>query len=109
MESTYTVAKGFPSNATVIYGDTDSVMVDFHLTSIHEAMKLGREAAALVSEHFVKPIKLEFEKVYFPYLLLIKKRYAGLLWTTPEKWDKLDAKGIEVRSYLFGIRRIRNG
>lgn len=24
-----------------------------------------------------------------------KKRYAGLLWTRPEKYDKLDAKGIE--------------
>ena len=24
-----------------------------------------------------------------------KKRYAGLYWTKPEKYDKLDAKGIE--------------
>lgn len=49
-----------------------------------------------VTEHFVKPIKLEFEKVYFPYLLISKKRYAGLYWTKPDKWDKMDAKGIEV-------------
>lgn len=44
----------------------------------------------------MKPIKLEFEKVYFPYLLISKKRYAGLYWTKPEKWDKMDTKGIEV-------------
>jgi DNA polymerase delta subunit 1 len=25
-----------------------------------------------------------------------KKRYAGLLWTKPEKFDKIDAKGIET-------------
>jgi DNA polymerase delta subunit 1 len=25
-----------------------------------------------------------------------KKRYAGLLWTKKEKWDKIDAKGIET-------------
>ncbi len=25
-----------------------------------------------------------------------KKRYAGLLWTKPEKYDKIDAKGIET-------------
>ena len=25
-----------------------------------------------------------------------KKRYAGLLWTNPEKYDKLDAKGLET-------------
>jgi DNA polymerase elongation subunit (family B) len=45
---------------------------------------------------FVRPINLEFEKVYFPYLLISKKRYAGLYWTKPEKYDKMDAKGIEV-------------
>jgi DNA polymerase delta subunit 1 len=47
---------------------------------------------------FVRPINLEFEKVYFPYLLISKKRYAGLYWTKPEKYDKMDAKGIEVQS-----------
>lgn len=31
-------------------------------------------------------------QVYFPYLLMSKKRYAGLLWTVPEKWDKMDTK-----------------
>ncbi len=57
----------------------------------------GSEAAAFVTGFFKKPIKLEFEKVYFPYLLINKKRYAGLYWTKPEKWDKMDTKGIEVR------------
>ena len=31
-------------------------------------------------------------QVYNPYLLINKKRYAGLLWTSPDKWDKMDAK-----------------
>jgi DNA polymerase elongation subunit (family B) len=86
-------------DATVIYGDTDSVMVRFGTDDLAESMKLGREAAAFVTSKFIKPIQLEFEKVYFPYLLISKKRYAGLLWTKPEKYDKLDAKGIEVRFY----------
>jgi DNA polymerase delta subunit 1 len=30
--------------------------------------------------------------VYYPYLLMNKKRYAGLLWTKPDKWDKMDSK-----------------
>jgi DNA polymerase delta subunit 1 len=54
----------------------------------------------LVTKSFIKPIKLEFEKVYFPYLLINKKRYAGLYWTNPVKYDKMDAKGIEASGYL---------
>ena len=41
---------------------------------------------------FIKPIKLEFEKCYYPYLLMNKKRYAGLLWTNTDKHDKMDCK-----------------
>ncbi len=57
----------------------------------------GSQAADFVTAKFIKPIKLEFEKVYFPYLLISKKRYAGLYWTRPDKYDKMDTKGIEVR------------
>merc|ERR1719186_1976852 len=96
VESKYTVANGYEHDAKVIYGDTDSVMVRFGVNTVAEAMKLGVEAAAEVSEKFVKPIKLEFEKVYFPYLLINKKRYAGLYFTKPDTWDKIDCKGIET-------------
>jgi DNA polymerase delta subunit 1 len=96
VEKRFTIANGYSHDAQVIYGDTDSVMVKFGTEDLAEAMKLGEEAAAYVSSKFVKPIKLEFEKVYFPYLLINKKRYAGLYWTRPEKYDKMDTKGIET-------------
>ena len=35
-------------------------------------------------------------QVYFPYLLINKKRYAGLYWTNPTTHDKMDCKGIET-------------
>lgn len=57
---------------------------------------LGQEAAELVTKKFVSPIKLEFEKVFCPFLLMNKKRYAGLLYTNPNRYSRLDTKGIEV-------------
>lgn len=96
VESTFKANNGYANDAIVIYGDTDSVMVNFGVGTVEEAMKLGREAASKISETFTKPIKLEFEKVYFPYLLINKKRYAGLYWTKPDKFDKMDCKGIET-------------
>lgn len=96
VEAKYTVENGYKTNAKVIYGDTDSVMVKFGVESVAESMELGKEAASYVSGHFVKPIKLEFEKVYFPYLLISKKRYAGLYFTKADKHDKMDCKGIET-------------
>lgn len=96
VEEKYRIQNGYSHDAVVVYGDTDSVFVKFGTGSVEEAMKLGVEAAEMVSETFLHPIKLEFEKVYFPYLLLNKKRYAGLYWTKPEKHDYLDTKGIET-------------
>ncbi|KAI9827344.1 MAG: DNA-directed DNA polymerase delta [Sarea resinae] len=96
VESHYTIANGYTHDAQVIYGDTDSVMVKFGPKDLAKVMELGQEAANFVSSKFIKPIKLEFEKVYFPYLLINKKRYAGLYWTQTEKYDKMDSKGIET-------------
>ncbi|PON63164.1 DNA-directed DNA polymerase [Trema orientale] len=96
VEDKFTTLGGYEHNAEVIYGDTDSVMVQFGVPSVGAAMNLGREAADFISGTFIKPIKLEFEKVYYPYLLISKKRYAGLFWTNPDKFDKMDTKGIET-------------
>jgi DNA polymerase delta subunit 1 len=117
VEAEYSMKNGYDHDAKVVYGDTDSVMVRFGCPDLPTAMRLGAgqilrrlawialtigaEAADLVSSKFIKPIKLEFEKVYFPYLLISKKRYAGLYWTKPDKYDKMDTKGIEVRVSIF--------
>ncbi|XP_064480973.1 DNA polymerase delta catalytic subunit-like isoform X2 [Ornithodoros turicata] len=96
VEARYTKANGYPADSKVIYGDTDSVMIQFGVDTLPEAMRMGKEAAEYVTSKFIRPINLEFEKVYFPYLLINKKRYAGLLYTKPETYDKMDCKGIET-------------
>ncbi|PPQ63372.1 hypothetical protein CVT24_005637 [Panaeolus cyanescens] len=96
VEAEYCIANGKSHDAEIIYGDTDSVMVRFGPNDLATVMALGNEAAEFVTQKFIKPIKLEFEKVYYPYLLISKKRYAGLYWTKVEKYDKMDSKGIET-------------
>ena len=39
-------------------------MVKFGVATVAESMELGKQAAEYVSSHFLKPIKLEFEKVH---------------------------------------------
>lgn len=96
VESKYCIANGYKHDSKVIYGDTDSVMIRFGCDNLSDSMDLGKEAADYVSTLFPPPIKLEFEKVYYPYLLINKKRYAGLSFSTLETHDKMDCKGIET-------------
>jgi len=96
VEERYNIKNGYEHDSLVIYGDTDSVMIRFGVKTVAEAMVLGKEAAIYVTQQFVKPINLEFEKVYYPYLLINKKRYAGLYYSKPDKFDKMDCKGIET-------------
>ena len=87
----------------VIYGDTDSVMVIFDTTQekttedkLKKSFELGERAADEITKIFKKPIELEMEKCYHPYLLFAKKRYAGKMYTKPEKHDYIDVKGLEL-------------
>jgi DNA polymerase elongation subunit (family B) len=96
----------------VIYGDTDSVMIrhkgitDYKGGFLYWSLQIGKLAAEYITKKFPPDIILEFEKAYYPYILFKKKRYAGLLWTNPDKYDKMDAKGVEVkrRDNWHGLR-----
>ena len=96
VQEKYCKANGFPYDSKVIYGDTDSVMIKFGVKTLKEALQLGNESSEFVTKHFKKPIKIEFEKVFWPYLLLKKKKYAGVFWTREDKYDKIDTKGLEA-------------
>jgi DNA polymerase delta subunit 1 len=71
-------------------------MVKFGTAEVKNTFPLAIEAAEKCSKIFPDPILLEFEKVYFPYLLMNKKRYAGLMWTNQDHYDKMDTKGLET-------------
>ena len=98
VESHFTKANGYAHNAEVVYGDTDSVMVKFGPEgfSMEDAMRLSNQASQVCSSIFPNPVRLEFEKIYRPFLLMAKKRYAGLAFTSLQKPPELETKGIET-------------
>lgn len=88
------------AGSRVIYGDTDSVMIQFSPTvpqTIPACMVMAREAMRLVNEFFsnLPPIRIEFEKVLAPYLLVNKKRYAGVKWLRETAPDSIHLSGLE--------------
>tara|TARA_B100001093_G_C26855801_1_gene1027348 strand:- start:3056 stop:5938 length:2883 start_codon:yes stop_codon:yes gene_type:complete len=99
------VEANFPG-AKVRYGDTDSVMVEFDVgdrtgeDAIAYSWEVGERAAEECSALFKKPNNLELEKVYWPYFLYSKKRYAAKLWTKGKDdkmhMDYIDIKGLQV-------------
>lgn len=99
------VEENFPG-AVVRYGDTDSVMVEFDMqgrtgeAALEYSWKLGEQAAEMCNALFKKPKNLELEKVYWPYILYSKKRYAAKLWTQNKEgkmnMDYIDVKGLQV-------------
>ncbi|KAI4127173.1 MAG: hypothetical protein LQ338_003350 [Usnochroma carphineum] len=83
--------------AEVVYGDTDSLFVYLKGRTKDEAFDIGAEIAKTVTDMNPRPVKLKFEKVYLPCILLAKKRYVGFKYEskTQEEPD-FDAKGIET-------------
>lgn len=90
--------------SNVIYGDTDSVLCILKLPTPDEQKdimahaKLAEEIAGKITAILPQPNLLEFEKLYSPYLLFQKKRYAGVCFPEPVQRDKfkVDIKGLSL-------------
>ncbi|TDL28443.1 hypothetical protein BD410DRAFT_893460 [Rickenella mellea] len=84
-------------DAKVVYGDTDSVFVYLHGRTKEQAFRIGNDIADTITRMNPAPVRLKFEKVYLPCILIAKKRYVGFKYETPdEKEPVFDAKGIET-------------
>ncbi|KAL9544595.1 hypothetical protein MBANPS3_007546 [Mucor bainieri] len=83
--------------ARVVYGDTDSMFIYFPGKTKDEAFTLGNEIAETITKLNPAPVKLKFEKVYHPAVLLAKKRYVGFKYEHPSDTEPVfEAKGIET-------------
>ncbi|SPQ19737.1 b8231684-30ab-4494-a2bb-b7a53b47e0f7 [Thermothielavioides terrestris] len=84
-------------NAEVVYGDTDSLFVYLKGRTREQAFEIGAEMAEEITKMNPRPVKLKFEKVYHPCVLLAKKRYVGYKYESREQTvPEFDAKGIET-------------
>ncbi len=82
----------------VVYGDTDSIMVNVKTKDIEAAYKTGEKIEALINSELKGIVQMKIEKVFISLLILSKKRYAGI---TVEKsngeWkEEMVMKGIET-------------
>ena len=83
--------------AEVVYGDTDSLFVYLKGRTKDQAFDIGAEIARTITDMNPRPVKLKFEKVYFPCVLLAKKRYVGFKYESRNQAEPdFDAKGIET-------------
>ena len=91
-----------------MYGDTDSLFILCQGSTLEAAFQIGRDLAAEVTKLNPFPMELKFEKVYFPCVMLAKKRYCGYMYENFGDKPVLDAKGIEVirRDGTEGLRKI---
>lgn len=87
-------------NLDVIYGDTDSVMINSHIRDIDEALKIGTTFKTIINERY-SLLEIEIDAIFERLLLLRKKRYAALVRegvdsATGTIKRKVEMKGIEV-------------
>ena len=84
-------------NAKVVYGDTDSLFVEFPGYTKARAFEAAAAIAKAVTADNPDPVTLKLEKVYHPCILVTKKRYVGHSYETVTQVKPIfDAKGIEV-------------
>ncbi|KAI0335271.1 hypothetical protein GY45DRAFT_1240755 [Cubamyces sp. BRFM 1775] len=83
--------------AKVVYGDTDSLFIYLPGKTKEQAFRIGQDMADSITKMNPAPVKLKFEKVYLPCVLMAKKRYVGFKFENPDDTEPaFDAKGIET-------------
>lgn len=82
----------------VIYGDTDSVMVNTNKDNILEAVKMGNEFKKSVNERY-ELLEIEIDNIFRRLLLHAKKKYAAInMIEVDGVWkEKMEVKGLDMR------------
>ncbi|ORY69962.1 uncharacterized protein BCR38DRAFT_384527 [Pseudomassariella vexata] len=82
----------------VIYGDTDSVMINANVNSVADALKVGHEFKKAVNARYQK-LEIDIDNIFRRILLQAKKKYAAInLVEVGGKWEeKMEVKGLDMK------------
>ncbi|TKR94314.1 hypothetical protein L596_008611 [Steinernema carpocapsae] len=82
---------------SVIYGDTDSIMVNTNSTDFQEALKIGANIKKLVNKSY-KLLELDLDGIFVRLLLCKKKKYAALTADLKKgpNFTKQELKGLDI-------------
>lgn len=90
---------GSSARCRVIYGDTDSIMIETGCTSLPEALRIGAAVRRSVNERH-RLIEIDLEAVFARLLLLKKKKYAALRLNSLENVGpttyRIETKGLDM-------------
>ena len=94
-------------DARVIYGDTDSIFVDFTSklreagltgkSALQKSIEIAIEASNEFKNTLKKPHDLEYEKTFWPFVILSKKKYVGNLYEFDVNKYKQKSMGIVLK------------
>ncbi|KAG7694904.1 hypothetical protein KL930_001227 [Ogataea haglerorum] len=87
----------------VVYGDTDSVMIDTGSDNFQEAMKIGDDFKIKVNERY-RLLEIDIDNVFKRLLLHSKKKYAAMNATVDASGLEktvLEVKGLDMRRREF--------
>lgn len=82
----------------VIYGDTDSVMINTNADNIAQALSVGVEFKRSVNERY-KLLEIDIDNIFRRLLLHAKKKYAAINMAEVDgKYvEKLEVKGLDMK------------
>ena len=78
----------------VVYGDTDSVMINSNTKDPVEATRIAQELSMKISSKY-RFLKLGVDYVFQKMLLVAKKKYAAMVYLGPGK-TRIDKKGLDM-------------
>ena len=110
-------------SAMTVYGDTDSLFINFNVINqetgekllgkeaIQKTIELTEEAGKFVTRCLKRPHDFEYDKVFYPFIIFSKKRYVGNKFEESAEHYKQTSMGIATkrRDYAPIVKNVYGG